>query len=93
MRNLTIMALLALSACGILDRSSSPTPSAPKIALKAFTKDEQHEIADERYKLEHSRLCELTAIGPRLIAFPEAVLVYDDWLRMRDDIRVAGAAR
>jgi hypothetical protein len=91
MRLLVVLALLGLSACGFLGQAPSPAP--PVIAIKHFTKAEQREIADERLKLEHSSLCELTATGVRPMAFPDAVLVFDDWARMRADIRAAGAAR
>jgi hypothetical protein len=70
-----------------------PSPPPRSGSLLAFTKAEQREIADERYRLEHSRLCELTSAGPQLATFSDAVLVFDDWGRMRDDIRAAGAAR
>lgn len=86
MKTIAILALLLLSSCEFLgNRPPAPVMSAPVVAIKPFTKAEQHEIRDERYRLEHSRLCELTAAGPQLATFPIAVLIFDDWARMRVD--------
>jgi hypothetical protein len=93
MKTIAVLALLALSGCEFFgNRPPAPVLSAPVVAVKPFSKAEQHEIRDERYRLEHSHLCELTAADTQLTTFPIAVLVFDDWERMRVDLRAAGAA-
>ena len=85
------IAILALLGCEFLgNRPPAALIYAPVVAKKPFTKAELHEIRDERYQPEHSHLCELTAAGPRLTTFPIAVMVSDDWDRMRSALREAG---
>jgi hypothetical protein len=88
MRRLALLMLLALCACNTAP-SPAPVINACVVPVKTFTDKQQEQLFEERMRLRHGTLVDLTAHGQENVSFPITVMVMDDWARMRLGLRAA----